>query len=59
VLVDALEEVGAGAGVLAHLQGPGPHVRGCRVVSEGPSGTESPPGRAWPAAGSEPCALAG
>jgi hypothetical protein len=29
VLADALEENGAGADILAHLRGPGPHVRGC------------------------------
>ena len=32
VLADALEEAGAGAEALAHLRGPGPHVRGCHVV---------------------------
>jgi hypothetical protein len=32
VLADALEEAGAGAEVVAHLRGPGPHVRGCHVV---------------------------
>jgi hypothetical protein len=32
VLADALEEVGADAGLLEHLRGPGPHVRGCQVV---------------------------
>ncbi len=33
VLADALEEVGcADEGVLGHLRGPGPHVRGCHVV---------------------------
>jgi hypothetical protein len=32
VLADALEEAGAGAELLAHLRGPGPHVRGCWVV---------------------------
>jgi hypothetical protein len=33
VLADALEEVGCDRGdILAHLRGPGPHVRGCFVV---------------------------
>lgn len=32
VLADALEEIGAGADVVAHLRGPGPHVRGCCAV---------------------------
>lgn len=33
VLADALEEAGFdGAGLLAHLRGPGPHVRGCWAV---------------------------
>ena len=33
VLADALEESGfANADFLAHLRGPGPHVRGCHVV---------------------------
>jgi hypothetical protein len=32
VLADALEEAGADAAVLAHLHGPGPHVRGCWAV---------------------------
>jgi hypothetical protein len=33
VLADALEEAGcADAAILAHLRGPGPHVRGCWVV---------------------------
>jgi hypothetical protein len=32
VLADALEEAGADASLLAHLRGPGPHVRGCWVV---------------------------
>jgi hypothetical protein len=32
VLADALEEVGADAGLLAHLRSPGPHVRGCFAV---------------------------
>jgi hypothetical protein len=33
VLADALEEAGCtGAGLLGHLRGPGPHVRGCWVV---------------------------
>jgi hypothetical protein len=32
VLADALEEAGAGAAVISHLRGPGPHVRGCHVV---------------------------
>jgi hypothetical protein len=33
VLADALEEAGcADAELLGHLRGPGPHVRGCRVV---------------------------
>jgi hypothetical protein len=29
VLADALEEAGAEGDLLAHLRGPGPHVRGC------------------------------
>jgi len=33
VLADALEEAGcADAAILAHLRGPGPHVRGCHVL---------------------------
>ena len=32
VLADALEDVGADAELVAHLRGPGPHVRGCHVV---------------------------
>jgi hypothetical protein len=32
ILADALEEAGADAEVLAHLRGPGPHVRGCWAV---------------------------
>jgi hypothetical protein len=33
VLADALEEAGcADAGLLSHLRGPGPHVRGCAVI---------------------------
>jgi len=32
VLTDALEEGGAAADLLAHLRGPGPHVRGCFVI---------------------------
>ena len=33
VLADALEEAGCtDAGVLNHLRGPGPHVRGCWVI---------------------------
>jgi hypothetical protein len=32
VLADALEDNSAGADVLAHLRGPGPHVRGCWVI---------------------------
>jgi hypothetical protein len=32
VLADALEDNGAGADILAHLRGPGPHVRGCWAV---------------------------
>jgi hypothetical protein len=32
VLADALEEAGAGGELVAHLRGPGPHVRGCHVV---------------------------
>jgi len=33
ILADALEEAGcAGADILAHLRGPGPHARGCWVV---------------------------
>jgi hypothetical protein len=33
VLADALEEVGCtDAGLLGHLRGPGPHVRGCWAV---------------------------
>jgi hypothetical protein len=32
VLADALEEAAAGEEALAHLRGPGPHVRGCPVV---------------------------
>jgi hypothetical protein len=32
VLADALEEAGAGGEVVEHLQGPGPHVRGCHVI---------------------------
>jgi hypothetical protein len=32
VFADALEEAGAGGELLAHLRGPGPHVRGCHAV---------------------------
>jgi hypothetical protein len=32
VLADALEDAGAGDEVVAHLRGPGPHLRGCWVV---------------------------
>jgi hypothetical protein len=32
VLADALEELGAAAEVVAHLRGPGPHLRGCWAV---------------------------
>ncbi len=33
VLADALEEAGCtGAGILEHLRGPGPHVRGCFLI---------------------------
>lgn len=32
VLADALEEIGAAGEVVAHLRGPGPHVRGCWAV---------------------------
>jgi hypothetical protein len=32
ILADALEEAGADAELLAHLRGPGPHVRGCWAV---------------------------
>jgi hypothetical protein len=32
VLADALEEAGAPDELVAHLRGPGPHVRGCHVV---------------------------
>jgi hypothetical protein len=32
VLADALEENGADPAILAHLRGPGPHVRGCWAV---------------------------
>jgi hypothetical protein len=32
VLADAMEEAGADAGLVEHLRGPGPHVRGCVVV---------------------------
>jgi hypothetical protein len=32
VLADALEELGAPGELVAHLRGPGPHVRGCHVV---------------------------
>jgi hypothetical protein len=32
VLADALEDNGADPAILAHLRGPGPHVRGCWVV---------------------------
>ena len=32
VLADALEEAGATAELVAHLHGPGPHVRGCFAV---------------------------
>jgi hypothetical protein len=32
VLADALEEAGAHDELVAHLRGPGPHVRGCHVV---------------------------
>jgi hypothetical protein len=33
VLADALEDAGCGdAGLLSHLRGPGPHVRGCAVI---------------------------
>jgi hypothetical protein len=31
-LTDALEEAGVGTDLLAHLRGPGPHLRGCWVV---------------------------
>jgi hypothetical protein len=32
VLADALEEAGADAELVAHLRGPGPHVRGCYLL---------------------------
>jgi hypothetical protein len=32
VLADALEDLGAGGEVIAHLRSPGPHVRGCWAV---------------------------
>ena len=32
VLADALEEVGADAGLIAHLRDPGPHWRGCHAL---------------------------
>ena len=32
VLADALEEAGADAGLIEHLRGPWPHVRGCFVI---------------------------
>jgi len=32
VLADALEELGADAELVAHLRGPGPHVRGCWCI---------------------------
>jgi hypothetical protein len=32
VLADALEEVGAAGELVAHLRGPGPHVRGCWAI---------------------------
>jgi hypothetical protein len=32
VLADALEEAGADSELVAHLRGPGPHIRGCHVV---------------------------
>ncbi len=32
VLADALEDVGAHADLVAHLRGPGPHVRGCFLL---------------------------
>ena len=32
VLADTLEEAGASGELMAHLRGPGPHVRGCHVV---------------------------
>jgi hypothetical protein len=32
ILADALEEAGCAAGILDHLRGPGPHVRGCFVI---------------------------
>jgi hypothetical protein len=32
VLADALEEIGAPDELVAHLRGPGLHVRGCHVV---------------------------
>ncbi len=32
VLADALEEAGAPGELVAHLRGPGPHVRGCHVI---------------------------
>jgi hypothetical protein len=32
VMADALEEAGAAEEALAHLRGPGPHVRGCHAV---------------------------
>ncbi len=32
VLADALEESGATDELVAHLRGPGPHVRGCHVI---------------------------
>src|SRR5262249_21685460 len=32
VLADALEDAGAPDEIVAHLRGPGPHVRGCHVI---------------------------
>jgi hypothetical protein len=32
VLADALEDASAGGDLIAHLRGPGPHVRGCHVI---------------------------
>ena len=32
VLADALEEPGGDGELVAHLRGPGPHVRGCFVL---------------------------
>jgi hypothetical protein len=34
ILADAIEDAGAGAGMLTHLRTPGPHIRGCWVVDE-------------------------